>query len=247
MRNLLLIVGAALLFSAAPVTAQTKDDTRYYDVEVLIFENLDPRSRQAELWPSDVDVEQPEQFVQLGQPYPGPIPANFDPKLTFKALPDSGLQLDEAAKLLENSDHFHVLLHRAWRQPGMDNDTALPVYLEKTFTAEPRSPQPLAAGLAPSPEDSDNNGEARLSGYIRIVLSRYLHAQVDMVYTTGIVNQTPDVLGTDYLQSEAPKPTIYHLKQTRRMRSDELHYLDHPVLGMLILITPYEDKTAGAG
>jgi hypothetical protein len=26
----------------------------------------------------------------------------------------------------------------------------------------------------------------------------------------------------------------------RRIRSKELHYLDHPVMGMLLLITPYE-------
>jgi hypothetical protein len=37
------------------------------------------------------------------------------------------------------------------------------------------------------------------------------------------------------------QPVVYHLKQTRRrMRSRELHYLDNPVLGMLVLITPYE-------
>ncbi|NHO68053.1 hypothetical protein G8770_21100 [Aestuariicella hydrocarbonica] len=36
------------------------------------------------------------------------------------------------------------------------------------------------------------------------------------------------------------------LKQKRRMRSGEIHYIDHPRLGMLILVTPY-DPSAGAG
>ena len=32
----------------------------------------------------------------------------------------------------------------------------------------------------------------------------------------------------------------YPLKQNRRLRSTELHYLDHPLIGMLVMITPYE-------
>jgi hypothetical protein len=44
---------------------------------------------------------------------------------------------------------------------------------------------------------------------------------------------------------EAPmtQPIFYHLTESRRMRSKELHYLDHPVLGVLLLVTPYEGKT----
>ena len=35
--------------------------------------------------------------------------------------------------------------------------------------------------------------------------------------------------------------SAYQMKQLRRrIRSKELHYLDHPVLGMLLIITPYE-------
>ena len=30
------------------------------------------------------------------------------------------------------------------------------------------------------------------------------------------------------------------LRQHRRMRSNELHYIDHPLFGLLVRITPYE-------
>jgi len=30
------------------------------------------------------------------------------------------------------------------------------------------------------------------------------------------------------------------LRQKRRMRSNELHYLDHPLMGLLVKVTPYE-------
>jgi hypothetical protein len=32
----------------------------------------------------------------------------------------------------------------------------------------------------------------------------------------------------------------YSLKQTRRLRSTELHYFDHPLIGVLVVITPYD-------
>ncbi|MCF6194849.1 MAG: peptidoglycan binding protein CsiV, partial [Kangiellaceae bacterium] len=49
----------------------------------------------------------------------------------------------------------------------------------------------------------------------------------------------------DFLQSESEKIYItrlfnYPLKQTRRLRSGELHYFDHPLIGMLVMIRPYK-------
>ncbi len=42
----------------------------------------------------------------------------------------------------------------------------------------------------------------------------------------------------------------FPFRQSRRMRSGELHYLDHPLIGILVLVTPYEedeDSDNGSG
>ena len=49
----------------------------------------------------------------------------------------------------------------------------------------------------------------------------------------------------DFLEQDSQKIYTerlfnYPLKQTRRLRSTELHYFDHPLIGMLVVITPYE-------
>ena len=44
-------------------------------------------------------------------------------------------------------------------------------------------------------------------------------------------------------QQAEPAPPPYHvysMQQSRRMRSGELHYLDHPVFGLAIKVTPYK-------
>ncbi len=55
----------------------------------------------------------------------------------------------------------------------------------------------------------------------------------------------------NFLQTETEKMYIerlfnYPLTQSRRLRSGELHYFDHPLLGVLILITPYDIETGKA-
>lgn len=61
---------------------------------------------------------------------------------------------------------------------------------------------------------------AGLGGRIALTRGRYLHLALDMTY------QSPE---------EAQK---FSLRQTRRMRSNERHYIDHPKFGVIALVVP---------
>ncbi len=52
-----------------------------------------------------------------------------------------------------------------------------------------------------------------------------------------------DFLNQDTEKVYTEKLFNYPLNQTRRMRSTELHYFDHPKIGMLVIIRPYELPT----
>ena len=58
-----------------------------------------------------------------------------------------------------------------------------------------------------------------LTGQIALSRGRYLHLTLDLAYT-------------------APDGQRYVLRQSRRMRSTERHYIDHPKFGVIALITP---------
>lgn len=64
----------------------------------------------------------------------------------------------------------------------------------------------------------------------------------------GDQNSPGDLEQTEELPSFLLEPylpnRIVTLKQSRRMRSTELHYLDHPLMGLLIIITPYQRPLA---
>ena len=47
-------------------------------------------------------------------------------------------------------------------------------------------------------------------------------------------------------RSPAAETVYMQLAESRRMRSEELHYLDHPEFGMLVLITPVDSTQEAA-
>jgi hypothetical protein len=60
-----------------------------------------------------------------------------------------------------------------------------------------------------------------LTGEIALSRGRYLHLTLDLAFTP------PDSPGERYV-----------IRQARRMRSNERHYIDHPKFGVIALITP---------
>ncbi len=258
----------ALLLPAA-LPAQ---EVRYYDVEVILFENLDPAARASERWPESVELATDERTIEIGQPWPGPIPEGYDPALSFKPLPPERYQLTDQARKIDESPSRRLLMHTAWRQPGMPQDTALKVHIRQSIPAAAAPPASLdALPDAAAPETAGVPPEAgELEGLIQVILARYLHVKADIVFRPEWSEPAQEAFLPDGFQplpadnlagatdAESPiateqdtdtaiplvtrRPVVYHLNQMRRrMRSRELHYLDHPVIGMLIRITPVEE------
>lgn len=239
---LLIFLGAAPGFAAPP---------RYFDIEVIIFETRDPLALQSENWPQTLGEATPETWVELGLPYSGELPAGTDPRYTFVPLAEDNYQLNQEVKTLEESDRYRVLMHLGWRQPGMDRQSAIPVRIQRLvppqtdaedipLPATPLPGLPAEAEAEPTPLTPDKQ-YMELSGFLRIALARYLHVSTDLAYRVHNAEPAVDPAENEFDPETAPAgDPIFHLHQTRRMRSKELHYFDHPVLGALILITPFE-------
>ena len=77
---------------------------------------------------------------------------------------------------------------------------------------------------------------------VRLYRSRYLHLEADLVYHRPAPPGATQVAGAASTQDElaAPVPTLFRMTTSRRMRSRELHYLDHPLFGLIVLVTPFE-------
>lgn len=236
---------AVVLLAVFSLIGQAQE-TRYYDVEIILFENLDPAARTSENWPTSVELEPPETTIEIGQPWPGPIPGEYAPALSFKPLRAPEYRLNEQASKIEESESRRILLHTGWRQPGMPRDTALTVHFKRNIPG-------LPAGLiatTPEGEEIDTGASAgrwlppevgELEVLIKVILARYLHVEADVVFRPRLLEDNLEIINPGISTDAEQGLVVYRLRQTRRrMRSRELHYLDNPVIGMLILITPYE-------
>jgi hypothetical protein len=67
-----------------------------------------------------------------------------------------------------------------------------------------------------------------LQGQIALSRGRYLHLTLDLVYDAAATEESPQ---------------RFVLRQTRRMRSNERHYIDSPKIGVIAVITPSSGGT----
>lgn len=192
-----------------------------------------------------------------------PLPLDFE-RTPFYKLPPGERRLNNHAHAMDRQSAYRVLFHEAWRQPVLEQQRAPALLihggeqfgehyeLEGSITLsvarylhlhtrlwhtefEPNFGQPRGTwpelprrpnNRALPDTDPDANQWQRPWDSSR-------SSAWDLSLNTHSSHQ--DFLQEDYLPSR-----IVALTQQRRMRSRELHYIDHPLFGMLIEITPYE-------
>ena len=75
---------------------------------------------------------------------------------------------------------------------------------------------------------TDGQGDYPLNGYVRIQRGNYLHLLVDLEYTRDITDS----------DSGAFRSVVYRLQEKRRIKLNEIHYLDHPRFGVIAEVRP---------
>ncbi|GMQ97372.1 MAG: CsiV family protein [Gammaproteobacteria bacterium] len=210
-----LISFTSLLFLACWVTP-LRADTEWYDVEVVIFANKAMTGANDEEWPDEPGYPDTTNAVQLVMVTDESLPGM--PPIEFQMLPQELWQLSGIEDSLKQSSQYRVITHLAWRQLGLPPDSAPPVLINEGQD----SPSLVFNSF-------DNQPDKELQGLIKISRKRYLHIDADLVYRAQV---TAD--------DGSARMASFRLTEHRRMRSKELHYLDHPLFGMIIAITPYK-------
>jgi hypothetical protein len=261
--------------SAQTDAAAEAESIPRYDVEIILFKNVKvPRSREFVLPASS--PSKPEKMLDLSSA--DSVEAAREEG--YELLPtDEYRLLDIVARLVE-SPRYELLLHAGWRQPGLERDKVMPVWVKggRIYGGEYTSIDSrieMMASMARESAEADgaernfefdeqtlesqeqqlleqqaampaHGGLYELEGKISIALSRYLHTFTDLVLRKPRLTTDPELRNAAteaFLAANAADTRIlnnHHLREQRRMRSRNLHYLDSPEFGMLILITPYE-------
>ena len=74
------------------VNSSFADDMRYYDVEIIVIENMSDEEKNSENWPLQVNLVKDEKMVELGQPVLSEwLPESVDLNESYKELKASRL------------------------------------------------------------------------------------------------------------------------------------------------------------
>ena len=221
---------SAALIVLMTMTPAVADDTRWFEVQLLVFEHLGGAGN--EQWPADPVLPDTREAESLG-PAADRV-AYARTRIEEDILPGHW-------KRLEDSEHYRPLLRVAWAQPGQerdDNAIALRINSEEQVEA-PTYSGPWGFTMEVAEEESEP--VYRLDGTITVTLGRFLHLRPWLVLTEAPDDEDAvDVGQTDSLtplwMDEDQRLQRYVLKESRRMRSNTLHYIDHPRFGILVRI-----------
>lgn len=157
----------------------------------------------------------------------------------FAALATSAHAMSRLAGSLRRSSRYQLVKHQAWLQPL--DDKPVPILLQ---TGERYA------------------DKFEIDGTLSFSRSRFLHLEAQLWYTQfesrfnqgTYIESNPDLdrWQSDYpdlVEAEKNRDThvavhSHLLRHSRRMRSEELHYIDHPYFGILVWIQDYQAPAA---
>lgn len=231
------ITGLGLILSLYSSTLPAA--TPWYEIEVIVFEPVEPPTT-TEKWPLLFEPPVLDGAVEL-------LPAGKvigDELVPFQVLATEQLQLSGEAKRLVAGNRYRILLHTAWRQPLLENGPGTPVHLTNLpgiglagdnpgQLLNPPGAEPAAIPASPLINSID--------GTITVLLTRYLHIRPNLVYTNPEVDLARQIIAQE---NNAPSVDRFVMKESRRVKLQELHYFDHPYFGMIARIVRFEPPAA---
>jgi hypothetical protein len=160
------------------------------------------------------------------------------------ALAFSSREADSSLKAilrsLGRSSRFTVLSHQSWVQPVGSEPTPVLVQAGKRY---------------------DDRFE--VEGTLSFTRSRFLHVQTNLWYTIfeprsgesnpflagfqsnlsdETLSQYPELVKVERERGQYFAARTHLMFQSRRMRSDELHYIDHPLFGIVVRINRFKPE-----
>ena len=119
-----------------------------------------------------------------------------------------------------NKKGYRVIFHQAWSQSAYANKNSPTVLIENN----------LGVG-------------SNLLGTVRLYKTRFAHVDVDLEFERRIPEKILEAFAQNQKLSSDQLPTHwrFNLKESRKIKPGELHYIDHPLFGALIKIHKYED------
>ena len=190
-------------------------------------------------------IERVERLAQISAT--GPQPARPEGEFKFPDfLRDAHLQLtpddsefQQTNRALERSSEHRLLFHGLWRESVADPADAIPLYVQGGLRYDDQHELQGTITLR------FNENRDRIVIDSNLWLTEYsasadLESEWQLPAIPEAMKSELDSLARNELDFQYGINRIFHMEQSREMRSTEFHYIDHPAMGIVILVEPIE-------
>lgn len=174
----------------------------FYDVEILVFRQLDGQGDDEELdVPNYRHLELNLELQDL-----------LDRTSTIPLEPAIEGYLDLPVRRIDSSQDYEILFHGRWSQTTSDRHTAPYVLIDLPAIGRSHT----------------------LIGVLRLFSTDLLYVDTFLRYRPAAQQPTNQALES----AEQSTQPYYFLKERRRVKFREVHFLDHPKFGVLLTVWP---------
>jgi len=137
-------------------------------------------------------------------------------KKAFSSLSTQQQQLHGVYRRLEKLSSYTPIAHGGWIQPVTKKEKRKNVSI------------------------THQTGTHRLEGTLTFHRGRFLHLNVDL----QLSEMLPLTINNSYVTNNITQPsTLYRLKETRRIKTNQSNYFDHPRFGVLAIVEKINSPT----
>lgn len=167
---------------------------------------------------------------------PAQMPATPAPEepIAFVSLPSSEFSLGPVINKLSRQGAYRILSHVAWQQPGVKSNSHETVHI---------------TGGTLLDNSREKGPSYEFEALITLKTSRFLHLDVDAILREqrsesikGNFESASELGLLESFDSSRDKVEIYQtyrLNQSQRIRTNKLYYFDHPLMGVIIKVSPF--------
>jgi hypothetical protein len=223
MRRILIIIFSPLLLLINSLAGAA--EPKSYQVELIVFSTLTSDALNSEQWPRLAPNNNSDKYANLDAQA-----SNYTPS------PDDKLIMRKVLSTIKTHSQYTILLHQAWIIPRQTLLSGMALHLYGGHAYDDSGN--LIATVTDESNPYPSAQQWELNGTLNINIKRYFNLlfNLSLAEPNNIIEQ----LSSSMTDNTAPY-LYFKLNQSRRMRSKELNYIGHPLLGILVKIMPHID------
>ena len=210
----------------------------WYQVEVIIFDRINPDLSE-ERWGDEEPVIRPD----MTELYPN-YKMNTDQRLIpYMIMGKKNNRMDGVYRVLKLSSEYRPLTHLSWQQPATKRRQSRHVHIMENGRKKELSERSEQESII-EPEFIEDfmKNKKIIDGSIRIRSNFYLHVDLDLYYFKNLPSDNLTYEKEDEFSNKNLAKLIVRLKESRKIKLNEIHYFDNPMYGVILQVSRLEES-----